>query len=462
MSRQVGDRLTDAGGEPSPASMRPFWLLWSGQALSLLGSQAVQFALIWWLTDLTRSAAVLALASLVGLLPPVLFGPFIGVLVDRWDRRRVMLAADSASAAASAVLALLFAAGRAGVPAVMAILTVRAFAAAFHGPALLASTSLMVPERELVRIQGLQQSVHGLAAILSPPLGALLIATLSMEWVVGVDVMTALPAVVSLLLVAVPRPDSSAHPGGVRGVLVSMREGLVYLRARRAWMLLLVLAAVVNLCLVPAFSLLPLLVRGELGLGAGQLGWIEMGFGVGTILGGIGLGLLTAVRPKLLPALGGMLILSGGTIALGFAPAGSLLLPLLAAAAVGAAAALVNGPIHAIFQATVRPEFQGRVLTLVGSVAGLATPLGLFLAAPVAEALGVRAWYFIGGGIALIVAAGAVFSPALRRVGEAEGRPVPTGNGPPCGADQGQVVVSCETKQTVVDTGRSVPAPDSP
>ena len=79
--------------QESVQSTRPFWILWIGQALSVLGSRIVQFGIIWYLTEETGSATVLALASLVGLLPQVLLGPFVGVLVDRWNRRLTMLAA---------------------------------------------------------------------------------------------------------------------------------------------------------------------------------------------------------------------------------------------------------------------------------------------------------------------------------------------------------------------------------
>ena len=79
-----------------------FFTIWSGQALSILGSQLVQFALIWYLTVQTSSATVLATATLVGMLPNVVLGPFIGTLVDRWNRRRIMIVADAVVAAAQA------------------------------------------------------------------------------------------------------------------------------------------------------------------------------------------------------------------------------------------------------------------------------------------------------------------------------------------------------------------------
>src|SRR5512136_1941462 len=82
----------------------PFFAIWTGQAFSLLGSMLVQFALVWWLTQTTGSATVLATATLVAVLPSAIIGPVSGALVDRWNRRRVMIIADSLIAAATLVL----------------------------------------------------------------------------------------------------------------------------------------------------------------------------------------------------------------------------------------------------------------------------------------------------------------------------------------------------------------------
>jgi MFS transporter, DHA3 family, macrolide efflux protein len=87
---------------------RVFFPIWIGQALSLLGSQVAQFGVVWWLTSTTGSGTVLAVATMVAILPGVVLGPVAGALVDRWDRRRVMIVADLLSAVAAATLALLF------------------------------------------------------------------------------------------------------------------------------------------------------------------------------------------------------------------------------------------------------------------------------------------------------------------------------------------------------------------
>src|SRR6186997_3099045 len=88
-----------------------FFTIWTGQALSLFGSALVQFALIWWLTQKSGSATVLAIATLVGMLPQIVIGPFAGALVDRWNRRVIMIVADGTIAAFSLLLAYLFATG---------------------------------------------------------------------------------------------------------------------------------------------------------------------------------------------------------------------------------------------------------------------------------------------------------------------------------------------------------------
>jgi DHA3 family macrolide efflux protein-like MFS transporter len=404
----------DAPG-PEPAldrPLRPFLVLWTGQALSLVGSQAVQFALIWWLTETTGSATILATATLVGLLPPVVLGPVIGAWVDRWDRKRVMLAADGFVAAASLALAGLFAAGIAAVPHVLALLFLRALGGAFHAPAMTASTTLMVPERHLTRIQGLHQSLQGVLAIVAAPLGALLLALLPMAGVMLVDVGTALPAILPLLAIRVPRPARSAE-AGPSSLRAETAAGFRYLIERRGPATLVAMAALINALLVPAFSLLPLLVLERLEGGAGQLGWLSSALGAGLIAGGVALGAWGGFRRRIVTTLTGMIALGAAVIAVGLTPASGFGWALVAMSCVGLIAPLVNGPVAAILQATIAPEFQGRVFALVQSLAAAAAPLGLVAAAPVAEWLGVGAWYLAGGAACVAMGIAGLRAPAL-------------------------------------------------
>ena len=121
----------------------PFWL---SQMLSILGSMLVQFTLIWWLTERTGSAAVLATATLFGMLPELLIQPFAGAIVDRINRKTVIIVADSVIAAATVGLAAMFMFDRVDIPLIYAIMALRGVGSAFHFPAEQASVAMMVPK----------------------------------------------------------------------------------------------------------------------------------------------------------------------------------------------------------------------------------------------------------------------------------------------------------------------------
>ena len=148
----------------------PFFAIWAGQAFSLIGSGLVQFALVWWLTSTTGSATVLATGTLVAILPGVVLGPFAGALVDRWNRRIVMMAADGFIALATLGLAVLYALGAMQIWHVYVIMFLRSLGGASHWPAMQASTSLMVPEEHLARVAGLNQTMQGALNIVAPPI----------------------------------------------------------------------------------------------------------------------------------------------------------------------------------------------------------------------------------------------------------------------------------------------------
>ncbi len=153
-----------------PATWKPrFFTIWLGQVASLIGSSVVQFGLIWWLTQSTGSATVLATASLIALIPGIFLAPFAGVLVDRWQRRTVMVAADGLVALAALWLAVTFWSGSIEIWHIYALMLLRSIGQSFHWPAMQASTSLMVPDEHLTRVAGLNQATKGALNIVGPP-----------------------------------------------------------------------------------------------------------------------------------------------------------------------------------------------------------------------------------------------------------------------------------------------------
>ena len=402
----------------NPHGWRPrFFTIWVGQQLSLFGSAIAQFALVWWLTQKTGSATVLATATLVAVLPQVILGPFAGALVDRWNRRGVMIAADGLIALVSLGLALLFWAGKAEVWHIFAVKILRALGGAFHWPAFAASVSLMVPKEHLTRVAGLNQTMHGVMNIVTPPLAALLLAVLPIHGILAIDVFTAALAIVPLFFLAIPQPERTAEGPRVP-YFRQLREGFRYVWAWKGLMILLFAAAMLNGLLNPAFSLLPLLVAKHFGKGALELSWLEAAFGAGVIAGGLILAAWGGFKRKIHTSLMGIAGMSLGVLTLGLVPGEGLYVALAAMGLLGVMNPMANGPLTAILQTAVAPEVQGRVFSLVSTVAMGMSPLGLAVAGPVADLLGIQAWYVAGGAALLLIGVAGFFIPAVIQVEE--------------------------------------------
>ncbi|WP_420645103.1 MFS transporter [Candidatus Leptofilum sp.] len=403
----------------NPKSLRPFFIIWSGQALSLVGSAAVQFAIVWWLTQETGSATILATSSLVAFLPQVLLGPFAGVLVDRWNRRWTMFAADGMIALATLLLAYLFWIDTIEIWHIFALVFIRSLGSAFHGPAMQASTSLMVPHEHLTRIQGINQMLEGGLGIVGAPLGALLLAALPMQGILAIDVVTALFAIIPLLFIAVPQPEKSAEEtatGKKASYWTQLRQGLAYVWAWPGMLFLMLLAMVLNFVLTPVIALLPLLVSDYFGGGAWEFGLMQSIFGVGIIVGGLVLGAWGGFKKRILTSLMGIVGMGVGISLIGLAPANLYWLAVVGGLVAGSMIAMANGPIRAIIQIAVTPDMQGRVMSLIGSLASAMTPLGLVLAGPLADQFGVRPLFIVAGFGTTLIALSGFFIPALLTV----------------------------------------------
>ena len=398
-----------------PRSLRPFLTLWLGQVFSLLGSQLVQFALIWWLTQQTGSATVLAMASIVGLVPQVVLGPFVGPLVDRWNRKRTMILADAAVALATLGLALLFWSGQAELWHVYAILFIRALGGTFHGPAISASTSLMVPPEHLTRVQGLNQMLNGGLNIISAPLGALLLQLLPLQGVLMIDLVTAAIAITTVLLVRVPQPEhaEAATGSAVGQYWQDLRAGLRYVLNWRGLLILMGMATLINLVLSPSMSFIPLLVTEHFEGTAWHLSAMEAALGIGVLVGGVLLGAWGGFKSRVYTSLLGLVGMGLSVLLAGVVPASLFPLAVLAMGLMGLMSSLTNGPIMAVLQAAVAPSMQGRVFTLLSSAAMAMMPLGLAVAGPLADVMGVRTWFVVGGLVTLAAGVGGYFIPSL-------------------------------------------------
>lgn len=399
----------------------PFFAIWTGQAFSLLGSRVAGFALVWWLTDTTGSATVLATATLVAIVPEIALAPIAGAYVDRWNRRRVMIVADSLVALASLWLAAMFWLDAVEIWHIYAIGFVRSLGGSFHWPAMQASTSLMVPKDQLTRVAGLNQTLHGLLSVVGPPLGALLMALIPLYGVMMVDVGTAMLAIGPLLFVHIPQPKRELRPqeGAKKPSIWSdIKEGLRYLWGWPGMMTLIAMALVFKIATTPAFSLIPLLVRSHFNGGAPQLSLLEALAGVGIVIGGVVLSLWGGFQRKIHTLLTGLTVASLSLIGFGLAPSHAFSMALASAFLLGVMIPMIDGPFMAIMQSTVAPEIQGRVFTLTISLLQLTSPISLAVAGPVSDAVGIQVWYLLAGVISAVLGIAGFFIPAIGNIEE--------------------------------------------
>lgn len=405
--------------DPGPGWQRRFWAIFSGQALSLVGSALTQFVLLWWITDTTGSVAALASAGMAALLPQALLGPLGGTLADRYSRRALMIGADAISALCMMVLIALFLTGRVELWHVYTMMFIRSAMQAFQAPASAASTAMLVPNSFLPRAAGLNQTLMGLMTVAAAPLGALAISVMPIGLALGIDVITAVLGIVPLLIFSIPQVRAPKEQRS--GLWTEFSEGV-----RLVWQqpglrrLYAVLGAVV-LVIMPSFTLVPLLVREHFGGGAGEVALMEGLSGLGMLAGGV---LVAAFAPKrkVLWFLTGFAV-SCLTLALtAFAPASLFWLAVLWWVVSGLTFTLGNAPLTALLQTTIPNHLQGRVLSLLSTVMGLAAPIGLAVAAPLGELVGVR-WLFVAQGVlgALVSLAG-FLSPQLLRLDAPAGR----------------------------------------
>ncbi len=384
-----------------------FGAIWAGQAFSLLGSSLVQFAMVWWLTQTTGSATVLATAALIALLPQVFLGPFAGAIVDRVNRKVVMIVADLGTALVTLVLVVIAFNGTLQPWHVYIAMFLRSLGQGFHWPAMQSSTALLVPDEHLSRVAGMNQALNGAMNIVAPPLGALLLSVMELHWVLTIDILTAFLAVIPLLFVIIPQPKHATEmdtASPVKTILRDVKEGFVYVWAWKGLMIVLFLAVIINFMINPAFTLLPLLVSKHFMGGALEYSWMESMVGIGIVVGGVTLGIWGGFKRKVFTSAMGVAGMGLGVMLTGFAPSTMFWMALAGSALVGFMNPICNGPLFAIIQSKVDKEKQGRVMMMMNSLSSAMSPIGMAFAGPVADRFGIQVWFVAGGLVAILMA----------------------------------------------------------
>lgn len=374
----------------------------SGQTVSLIGSSAVQFALIWWLTNESKSAIMLSLAGLFAYLPQLFLGPFVGVWLDRLNRKSVVIIADLFMGLVALALSCWFLWGNPGFAVVIAALFLRALANVFHTPSIQAIVPLLVPEKELVKANSWNQFLQSGAFMLGPVLGAAMFAVMPLWLILLTDLIGALAASLTLWIVEVPTIARTAE--SMQHYLQELKEGFKVFRQDPPMLVVMVFSFLIMIFYLPLGTLFPLMANVHFELSAWYASVVEFAYASGMMISAFLIGLKKEWREKLLAAQWANVGLAITFIGSGFAPASILGYWLFVCFCIlmGGVGNLYNIPFTAYLQETVAPEKLGRVFSLFGSVMSAAMPIGLVLAGPLSEKFGIAKWFLISGICTLI------------------------------------------------------------
>lgn len=394
---------------------KKFAIIWTGQLFSILSSAIVQFSIVLWISLKTGSAEVLAIATIAALLPQTLLGSFAGVYVDRWNRKLTMIAADSFVALCSAVLALLFYLDIVEIWQIYVLLALRSVGGAFHAPAMQSSIPLLAPEGELIRISGVNQAIQSVCNIAGPALGAVLIMSFDMSFVLMLDVAGALIACTALLFVAIPNPVSTDQ-GDSRSVLREMKEGFDALRSNRGMVWIISVDILVTFFVMPVGVMVPLMTLNHFGGDAYQVSLIEMLYGAGMLCGGITLGIWKMKIRKVILINLSYLFLGLFLGFMGLLPPSAFVAYAVLSLALGMVMPFYSGPLTALIQILFHPSVLGRIFSFFMSISLLPAMVGLLATGYLADAIGVANMFLISGILITLIGAGTFFVPDIMNV----------------------------------------------
>ena len=393
---------------------KTFTVIWSGQLVSILSSAVVSYAVIFWMSLETESAEVLALAAIAGILPQSLLGPFVGIYIDRWDRKRTMILADTFIALCTLALSVLFWLDIAQMWHIYLLLACRSVGSAFHTPAMQASVPLLAPASQLTRIAGINQIITSVSDIAGPALGAFMLALTSIGNILLLDVAGAAVACISLLCIRIPNPER--QPDRQHDLRKEFREGLAAMHAVPGMGSFFALAIAVWFFIMPVGVLFPLMTLQHIGGGAYEMSLVEIVWGGGALLGGAIMGART-YRVSRIVLINLMYLMVGLSFLLsGLLPASGFALFTVFTAAAGISSSVFNASFISVVQTRIEAGVLGRVLSLYRSFGLLPSAIGLLGAGFLAERIGLTTTFVLSGSIICLIGAAAFRMPAVMRL----------------------------------------------
>ncbi len=392
---------------------RNFYTIWAGQAFSQFSSSVLQFAIVWHLTDKTGSALVLSAAMMMGFLPQGILGPFIGVFIDRYNRKMIMAVSDLFIAAASFIMVIAGQMGVLSTELILLVLLIRSIGSAFHTPCLQAVTPQIVPEDQLTRCAGYSQALESVSQLFSPALAAVLYQSWSLSGIIFLDVIGAFIAVFMLIISVIPELNHNENIGKIH-VLRETKEGFEILRTKKGMLGLVLIGTLYTLAMMPTSALFPLMSMSYFHGTSTNASIVEIVFSIGLLIGSLILGRWGGTKNRIYTIIGSFLLMSFSLFVSGFLPPDGFLLFAVCSWLMGISGPFYWGMYTPLLQSNFEAKYLGRVISLSSSIRLISGPLGLSVSGVFAERYGVEKWFLIAGALVLFASFLCLAIPSIR------------------------------------------------
>ena len=375
--------------EPTEKSFKSYLFFWLGQLFSLLGSSIIGFVITWWIADTTGSAIYLSIAAFTSSLPMVILTPFMGVFIDRWNRKITIGLTDFLQAFTTFWIIIIFLLNIENIWILIMLNTVRAIFQAIHYPTVNAIIPIMIPKKYLSRMNGINYLFTGMIRTIGPVVAATLLLFLIIEQILWIDIATFIIAIIPLLLIAIPTIQKDSVEINREPFLKELKFGVNILKTVPGLLPLLILISIINLLNNPFNTLMPLFVKNNHSGGALEFAIVSAMFQLGVVIGALISSAKKEWKSKEMIILQTIIIGIIGYLITTFAPYRNFLLIGMGGLIHGAMMPIANTMFLTIIQTKVPAETQGRVFSIVVSIAFSIMPIGMILSGPLAELFGI-------------------------------------------------------------------------
>lgn len=374
-----------------------FMIVALGQAVSMLGSHGVQFALIWWLAEKTSSPLMLGISGFAAYLPMTLFSPLAGIAADRYNRKFISVFSDMGMGSAALIYAVLLYFFDLPVWTVFVMLCVRGIGSTFQQPAIQSIIPQLVPKNQLVKTNGWMQLLNSGSFLLGPVIGASLYAIFPMPIVLMSDVAGAILASIALAVVKIPELEKTEQEE--QHFIAEIKEGLQVFKEDKKLFYIVIAEALCMFFYAPLSSLYPLMTSDYFKLSAMYGSAVELSFAIGMMVSSLLFSSVLKINRKIRVSFMGLFGMGVISLLCGIIPpvyagwfffAGSCI-------CLGASGNVHTIPLTAYMQETVSPDKMGRAFSVLTLISSVTMPIGLLFSSPIAERVGVNVWFFISG-----------------------------------------------------------------